>query len=177
VRWSRRLSIRIHSPVTRSTTTGLPASAACTNGSRRGSHAPPAAYASNALLASALTHARPYKPAWPVRDAIAEIDRQRGRQFDPAIVDAFMRVIEAQLEVGGRDDVVAGGGEVGHGAVGEEVGVLGRDGVEALPKPTNVHQRKRIARKPRAAAQISFFFSPGLLRSANSIIAPQASCQ
>jgi response regulator RpfG family c-di-GMP phosphodiesterase len=37
-----------------------------------------------------------------VRDAIAEIDRQRGRQFDPAIVDAFMRVIEAQLEVGGR---------------------------------------------------------------------------
>jgi len=50
----------------------------------------------------ALTQQRPYKPAWPVRDAIAEIDRQRGRQFDPAIVDAFMRVIEAQLEVAGR---------------------------------------------------------------------------
>jgi putative two-component system response regulator len=42
----------------------------------------------------ALTQQRPYKPAWPVADAIAEIDRQRGRQFDPAIVDAFMRVIE-----------------------------------------------------------------------------------
>lgn len=41
----------------------------------------------------ALTQQRPYKPAWPVTDAIAEIDRQRGRQFDPAIVDAFMRVI------------------------------------------------------------------------------------
>jgi putative two-component system response regulator len=41
----------------------------------------------------ALTQQRPYKPAWPVSDAIAEIDRQRGKQFDPDIVDAFMRVI------------------------------------------------------------------------------------
>ena len=42
----------------------------------------------------ALTQQRPYKPAWPVADAIAEIDRQRGRQFDPGVVDAFLRVIE-----------------------------------------------------------------------------------
>ncbi len=42
----------------------------------------------------ALTQKRPYKAAWPVGDAIAEIERQRGRQFDPAIVDAFLRVIE-----------------------------------------------------------------------------------
>lgn len=41
----------------------------------------------------ALTQQRPYKPAWPVADAIAEIDRQRGRQFDPDVVDAFMRVV------------------------------------------------------------------------------------
>jgi putative two-component system response regulator len=41
----------------------------------------------------ALTQQRPYKPAWPVGDAIAEIDRQRGRQFDPGVVDAFMTVI------------------------------------------------------------------------------------
>ncbi len=42
----------------------------------------------------ALTQQRPYKPAWPVAEAIGEIDRQRGRQFDPAVVDAFLRVIE-----------------------------------------------------------------------------------
>jgi response regulator RpfG family c-di-GMP phosphodiesterase len=46
----------------------------------------------------ALTQQRPYKPAWPVADAIAEIDRQRGRQFDPDIVDAFLRVIENSPE-------------------------------------------------------------------------------
>lgn len=38
----------------------------------------------------ALTHARPYKLAWPVDRAIAEIAALRGRQFDPAVVDAFL---------------------------------------------------------------------------------------
>ncbi len=42
----------------------------------------------------ALTQQRPYKPAWPVAEAIAEIDRQRDRQFDPEVVEAFLRVIE-----------------------------------------------------------------------------------
>jgi len=44
----------------------------------------------------ALTQQRPYKPAWPVAEAIGEIDRQRARQFDPEVVDAFLRVVEAQ---------------------------------------------------------------------------------
>ncbi len=46
----------------------------------------------------ALTQKRPYKPAWPIGEAIAEIERQRRRQFDPNVVDAFMRVIEQQTQ-------------------------------------------------------------------------------
>jgi putative two-component system response regulator len=42
----------------------------------------------------ALTQKRPYKAAWPIADAVAEIERQRGRQFDPSLVDAFLRVID-----------------------------------------------------------------------------------
>jgi len=41
----------------------------------------------------ALTQHRPYKAAWPVGEAIAEIELQRGQQFDPEIVDAFLQVI------------------------------------------------------------------------------------
>lgn len=37
----------------------------------------------------ALTHERPYKKAWAVKAAVAEILSQRGRQFDPEVVDAF----------------------------------------------------------------------------------------
>src|SRR6266540_893686 len=37
----------------------------------------------------ALTHERPYKKAWPVTKAVGEILIQAGRQFDPALVDAF----------------------------------------------------------------------------------------
>jgi putative two-component system response regulator len=42
----------------------------------------------------ALTQKRPYKAAWPIDDAMAEIERQRARQFDPALVDAFLRMLE-----------------------------------------------------------------------------------
>ncbi|HLI59755.1 MAG TPA: HD domain-containing phosphohydrolase [Solirubrobacteraceae bacterium] len=37
----------------------------------------------------ALTHERPYKRAWPVGDAVREVLAERGRGFDPEIVDAF----------------------------------------------------------------------------------------
>jgi HD-GYP domain-containing protein (c-di-GMP phosphodiesterase class II) len=41
----------------------------------------------------ALTHSRPYKEAWTVADAVSEISRQRGRQFDAEVVKAFLRVL------------------------------------------------------------------------------------
>lgn len=37
----------------------------------------------------ALTHERPYKQAWSVEQAVQEVLSQRGRQFDPRVVDAF----------------------------------------------------------------------------------------
>jgi len=41
----------------------------------------------------ALTHVRPYKGAWPLERALEEVADQRGRQFDPAVVDAFLAVV------------------------------------------------------------------------------------
>jgi putative two-component system response regulator len=43
----------------------------------------------------ALTHNRPYRPAWKVDDALAELRRNRGAHFDPEMVDVFLS------EVGG----------------------------------------------------------------------------
>jgi putative two-component system response regulator len=40
----------------------------------------------------ALTHERPYKRAWPVPEALAEIRQQVGRQFDPDVLQAFLRL-------------------------------------------------------------------------------------
>jgi putative two-component system response regulator len=41
----------------------------------------------------ALTSVRPYKEAWPLAEAIAEITRGRGKNFDPRVVDAFLSVL------------------------------------------------------------------------------------
>jgi len=50
----------------------------------------------------ALTHERPYKQAWPVEEAMAEVASQSGRQFDPRVVAAFLafppHVLHAGLE-------------------------------------------------------------------------------
>lgn len=46
----------------------------------------------------ALTHERPYKPAWPHEKAIDEIDSLAGRKFDPAVVSAFQTVVQGKLQ-------------------------------------------------------------------------------
>ena len=38
----------------------------------------------------ALTHVRPYKPAWSADDAVAEMQRESARHFDPQVLDAFL---------------------------------------------------------------------------------------
>jgi GAF domain-containing protein len=40
----------------------------------------------------ALTNTRPYKQAWPLAQAHAEINRLAGRQFDPAVARAFQQL-------------------------------------------------------------------------------------
>jgi putative two-component system response regulator len=40
----------------------------------------------------ALTHPRPYKAAWPERDARAAIRALAGKQFDPELVSAFAQL-------------------------------------------------------------------------------------
>jgi HD-GYP domain-containing protein (c-di-GMP phosphodiesterase class II) len=52
----------------------------------------------------ALTHARPYKPAWPIERAVAEIVSGGGTQFDPHVVRAF-----EELHATGALDFLAAG--------------------------------------------------------------------
>ena len=42
----------------------------------------------------ALRHIRSYKRSWSVDDTFAEIQKERGAQFDPELVDAFMQIRE-----------------------------------------------------------------------------------
>ena len=65
-----------------------------------------------------LIHERPYKHAWPLDEAVAEIRRQRDRWFAPRVVDAFLGVLGDQPDlIGDLDAVVA---EVG--AIDDPVG-------------------------------------------------------
>ena len=47
----------------------------------------------------ALTSKRPYKEAWPVERAVNYLLEQRGRHFDPELVDLFVGLMPAVCEV------------------------------------------------------------------------------
>jgi HD-GYP domain-containing protein (c-di-GMP phosphodiesterase class II) len=63
----------------------------------------------------ALTHARPYKAAWKVADAVAEIKRQRGHKFDPLVVDAFLGMLLEDGAIEALGEPGAEEGQVGPG--------------------------------------------------------------
>lgn len=47
----------------------------------------------------ALTSSRPYKAAWPINKAVAEIKRGAGSHFDPELVDCFEKALPEIIEV------------------------------------------------------------------------------
>jgi CHASE2 domain-containing sensor protein len=42
----------------------------------------------------ALRSRRPYKEPWPLQDALEELARERGRHFDPTVLDAFLGMVD-----------------------------------------------------------------------------------
>jgi putative two-component system response regulator len=50
----------------------------------------------------ALTSIRPYKEAWPMEKAIAQIEEQSGKQFDPQVVRALKKIIPDILAIESR---------------------------------------------------------------------------
>lgn len=50
----------------------------------------------------ALTSERPYKHAWPVDEAVELLQRERGRHFDPVLIDLFIEHLPEILEIRGR---------------------------------------------------------------------------
>jgi PAS domain S-box-containing protein len=73
----------------------------------------------------ALTHDRPYKPAWTVERAIAEIGGGAGSQFDPRVVTAFLAL---------REELGTLGDDVAEAPTGGEHSVLGALSVVQLPR-------------------------------------------
>ncbi|OWQ85279.1 two-component system response regulator [Roseateles aquatilis] len=47
----------------------------------------------------ALTSVRPYKPAWPIEQAVEHLQAQAGRHFDPALVERFVTALPQMREV------------------------------------------------------------------------------
>ena len=50
----------------------------------------------------ALTSERPYKKAWPADDAFGELYQEKGRHFDPELVDLFLQHIPEIMEIHDR---------------------------------------------------------------------------
>ena len=57
----------------------------------------------------ALTTDRPYRPAQSPRRAVEEIKRNGGIQFDPTVVEAFLRVLQSTTVVGNRRHLFSAG--------------------------------------------------------------------
>jgi diguanylate cyclase (GGDEF)-like protein len=75
----------------------------------RGDEIPPLAMAMGVVDAyDAMSSWRPYRPAMDYGECLAELDRCRGTQFDPDVVDAFRRVLDRLRELRATAERIAG---------------------------------------------------------------------
>ena len=56
----------------------------------------------------ALTNVRPYKAAWPIEEAIAYLQRESGRHFDPRLVPKFMELLPQVREIMSQYSEISG---------------------------------------------------------------------
>jgi PAS domain S-box-containing protein len=90
----------------------------------------------------ALVHDRPYKPAWPVEQAIAEIGAGAGSQFDPRVVTAFLAMREELPTLGDEIDAAPAGSA--------EQTLLGGLSVVQLPRRSSAWLEHVDRHAPRA---------------------------
>ncbi|MFQ3588487.1 MAG: HD domain-containing phosphohydrolase [Fimbriimonadaceae bacterium] len=96
----------------------------------------------------ALTSERPYKRAWSFEDAVVEIGRQSGRQFDPLIVEAFMQSLDQFREIhhryadkpSGHDRAAVGSG-LRNGQSSQPLGGLVRSSIRLPRRRPNASER------------------------------------
>jgi putative two-component system response regulator len=55
-------------------------------------------------LLDSLTHARPSRPAWPEEKVLELVRRGRGIHFDPAVVDALLRMLSPDFDTPQEED-------------------------------------------------------------------------
>jgi HD-GYP domain-containing protein (c-di-GMP phosphodiesterase class II) len=47
----------------------------------------------------ALSSDRPYRPAWKHEDVMNYLREQKGKHFDPSVVDAFLNLVANQFKI------------------------------------------------------------------------------
>ena len=102
----------------------------------------------------ALTHERPYKRAWSTSEALAEIRRHSGSQFDPRVVDACLAVFCEEGELSPLDAAPDGRGrflaERARRHVAQNVAGLGKHFGKVLAERT--HELEAARREAEVAA-------------------------
>jgi putative two-component system response regulator len=112
----------------------------------------------------ALTHERPYKPAWTARDALAEIEANAGTQFDPAVVEALLRVAPEASAIAADIDAVAaprltapplnGGPQIADALLHATVRQLQGER-DALAREVEQLRQQLVRREPRRTARVT----------------------